>query len=50
MKAIEIFIIVFAVVIVVGVTVYRIIAKKKGKTCCGDCTRCKCCHDKSHKS
>lgn len=50
MKAIEIFIIVFAVVIVVGVTVYRIIAKKKGKTCCGDCTRCKCCHDKSQKS
>ena len=50
MKAIEIFIIVFAVVIVVGVTVYRIIAKKKGKTCCGDCTHCKCCHDKSHKS
>lgn len=50
MKAIEVLIIVFAVVIVVGVTIYRIIAKKKGKTCCGDCTMCKRCHDDTHKS
>lgn len=50
MKAIEILIIVFAVAIVLGVTAYRLVAKKNGKSCCGDCTRCKGCHDDTQKS
>lgn len=48
MKPMDIIIVVLAVIAVVGVTVWRIIRKKQGKSCCeyscgkdcGNCTAC----------
>lgn len=45
MEPIEIVVIIACVLIVGGVIVTSIINKKRGKTsCCGDCSKCKCCH------
>ena len=45
MEPIEIIVIIACVLIVGGVIVTSIINKKRGKTsCCGDCSKCKCCH------
>lgn len=43
MNAIEIVVIIVASLIVVFTIGYNIWARKKGKTCCGDCTNCSAC-------
>ncbi len=42
----EIMLIIACALIVVGVIIKSIIARKKGKTCCGDCSMCSSCGKK----
>lgn len=53
MGAVEIIIIVLAVVIVIGVSVYSFIRKAKGKSGCCDCSSCpyaNACHRSNKKA
>ena len=46
MGVFEILLIVFCSLLVLGVIVNSIINRKKGKTCCGDCSKCSSCRDR----
>ena len=46
MSLLEILIIIASASIVIGVLITSIINKKKGKTCCGDCSSCSACSKK----
>ena len=49
MGVFEILLIIAISLFAMFVVIYTILNKKKGKCCCGDCSKCSCCSSKTNK-